>query len=396
MALHPLVSLMLSLTILAVLMKKIQYGYALIIVSALFIATFSPEDILSVFLRTITSWETIELALMILLVSVLAYIMRELGEIDDFISEISKFISPKKSLVVLPAFLGLLPIPGGAIMSAPLIERSSKGLNLERHVLAFSNIWFRHIVMPVFPLTPSIIVIANITGMNIYNFILHMIPFFLIMTLVGYLFLRGVSGSFEKTGRDLKKIVISVTPIVIPVLTNALGLNLLSSIILGILVAIAIKRPNSRKALELLKDGLNYNLFFAVVGIMYFKNALDASSFVPFVEDFVNSSGIPLWILCSLVSALIGVIFGAMMAGVAISVSILHPFIDANMMYLCLLFASSLLAYLLSPMHLCNIVTFEYFHNDVGKFYRYMMPSSLATFLLSLPIILSYGKIGWI
>jgi|Deesub1362B_J571_1020462.scaffolds.fasta_scaffold00065_21 hypothetical protein len=393
---HPLASLILSLTILAFLMKRMSYGYALIVSTSIFIATFSILEIPLIFLKTVTSWETIELALMIIFVNVLAHVMKGLGEIEDFVEEIVKFVSPKRTLIILPAFLGLLPIPGGAVMSAPLIESSAKNLKLKKHVLAFSNIWFRHIVMPIYPLTPSIIVIANITGMNIYNFIAHMIPFFVIMTLIGYFFLRGVSGEFSRSGGDIKKILRSILPIILPVIANAVGVPLLLSILLGVLTAFLIKPVNMERAMKLVKNGMSPSLFFAIVGIMYFKYAIDNSTLIPFIEEIVESAGIPLWVLSMIVSALIGVLFGAMMAGVAISVSLLYPFIDTNMMYLSLIFVSSLLTYILSPMHLCNILTFEYFRNDIGKFYKYMIPTSAITLLISIPLVLIYGKIGWV
>lgn len=389
---NPIISLILSFAILALLMKKMPYGYAVVISTLIFIVLASPESLLPVFLRTASSYETAELVSLIILVNVLASVMKGLGMIDDFVSEIMKFLSPKNSLVVLPAFMGLLPIPGGALMSAPLIERSADSLKLKPHVLAFSNIWFRHIVMPVFPLTPSIIILANFTGVGIYEFILHMIPFFVIMTLAGYLFLRDVPKTSAERGRgDLRKILRSSTPIIIPVLLNSLGLSLLFSIILGIASAFFLRKVPLKDALMLLRRGWSNNLFFAIFGVMFFKNALQSSSLIAMMENFISSSGIPLWLLTIAVSSAISILFGAMMAGVAIAVSLLHPFIDANIMYLSFLYAPALMAYLLSPMHLCTILTFEYFHSDLKNFYRMMIPPAIITALISIPIFLSYG-----
>ncbi|MBC7110356.1 MAG: DUF401 family protein [Archaeoglobi archaeon] len=389
---NPVISLILSFAILAILMKKMPYGYAVVISTSIFLLLASPENLLPALSETVSSYETAELVSMIILVNVLAHVMKGLGMIDDFVTEIKKFLSAKSTLVVLPAFMGLLPIPGGALMSAPLIERSARSLKLNAEVLAFSNIWFRHIVMPVFPLTPSIIILANFTGVGIYDFIFHMTPFFFLMTFTGYLFLRDIPRTSPKGERgDLKKIVKSSAPIIIPVILNSIGLSLLLSITLGVLSAFLLRKTSLKEALELVKGGWSSNLFFATFGVMFFKNALESSSLIPMMKNFISSSGIPLWVLTVAVSSAISVLFGAMMAGLAISISLLHPFIDGNMMYLCLLYGPALMAYLLSPMHLCTILTFEYFHSDFRGFYRMMIPPAIITVAVSIPLFLSYG-----
>src|SRR5689334_13715952 len=46
---------------------------------------------------------------------------------------------------VMPALVGLVPMPGGAVVSAPLIDRSLGGSDVPATDKNLINYWFRHI-----------------------------------------------------------------------------------------------------------------------------------------------------------------------------------------------------------------------------------------------------------
>jgi len=63
-------------------------------------------------------------------------------------------------LSVLPAVIGLLPVAGGALMSAPMVESEAEKVQLDSSLKAYVNIWFRHTIFPVYPMA-QILILAS-------------------------------------------------------------------------------------------------------------------------------------------------------------------------------------------------------------------------------------------
>ena len=53
--------------------------------------------------------------------------------------------SPRVRLVFFPALIGLLPMPGGAIFSCPMVRDTAADTNLTNEQKGLINYWFRHI-----------------------------------------------------------------------------------------------------------------------------------------------------------------------------------------------------------------------------------------------------------
>ena len=90
----------------------------------------------------------------------------------------SEGIGKKGFMAFAPALLGMLPMPGGALMSAPLLKKAGKGVPAE--LKAAANVWFRHIMLLVYPLSPSLIASAKIAGIDLYKGVFSLAPFFVL------------------------------------------------------------------------------------------------------------------------------------------------------------------------------------------------------------------------
>ena len=86
--------------------------------------------------------ETLELALLMTLIFVLAKTMQETGAITKLIDSLRTFFSKGGTLGVIPAVYGLMPVPGGALFSAPLIDKEGDKYNLQKR----SKEFFEHLV----------------------------------------------------------------------------------------------------------------------------------------------------------------------------------------------------------------------------------------------------------
>ncbi|MDD2912806.1 MAG: DUF401 family protein, partial [Candidatus Bipolaricaulis anaerobius] len=139
-----------------------------------------------------------------------------------------------------PAILGMLPMPGGALLSAPLVERAG---GAPPDVRAAANVWFRHTLHSIYPLSPALITGATLAGLDVWGVIPYQLPAVLILVALGYAaFLRRVSGPVELDGpRSRRNLVVPlgillvapvldlvlkrVAPIPVPELATFLGVT---------------------------------------------------------------------------------------------------------------------------------------------------------------------------
>ena len=66
------------------------------------------------------------------------------------------------SLVAIPAAIGLVPMPGGALFSAPLVGKTVEETDHTPEWKAAVNYWFRHVMEYWWPLYPVVIVTLSI------------------------------------------------------------------------------------------------------------------------------------------------------------------------------------------------------------------------------------------
>ena len=76
------------------------------------------------------------------------------------------------SLMLIPAAIGLVPMPGGALFSAPLVGKTAENSNNSAEWKAAVNYWFRHILEYWWPLYPVVIVTLSIFTLQTWKFML--------------------------------------------------------------------------------------------------------------------------------------------------------------------------------------------------------------------------------
>ena len=100
------------------------------------------------------------------LILILSDAMERSGQSKRLMNALSGFLrSPRLRLVFFPALIGLLPMPGGAVFSAPMVKTVSEDMRISNSQRAVVNYWFRHVWELVWPLYPGIILtlgLANI------------------------------------------------------------------------------------------------------------------------------------------------------------------------------------------------------------------------------------------
>ena len=378
-------------TIVALIANKKNFGAAMIIGSAI-LAFAIPHKILNVFIATITNFIVISLMIIVVLIKLLATILEEGGLIDSLIEKLESIFATRGILIAIPSILGLLPVPGGALLSAPVVKEQGDRVGMKKEEEMVANLWYRHIGFMIYPLSTSLILLSGLSGINIYTLILFQIPIFFIAFFVGLIFVYKYKGKKEARDGNFKALV----PILLPV-AIAIPLSIVfsfyaskeiatyASYLIAIPVAIASAAIMSNKKIEW-RHGISITLAIAIFGIMFFKNIIYATGLTKEIPSYL--SFLPPIILIPLISFIIGILTAHNMAAIAI----LYPMFSSimNLNLIIVMFISSFFGYLISPLHLCIAVTYDYFHPKFGEFYKKIVPPAIVVMII---VVLLYGLI---
>ncbi len=404
------------IVILLLIRKKVNFGVSLIL-GSLIVGVFSLQIISLVDIpkamieATIYSFErqqifteTIELALLMTLIYVLAKSMQETGAISRLIDGLRTFFSKGGTLAVIPAVYGLMPVPGGALFSAPLIDKEGDKYNLQNNQKNFLNIWFRHVWFPIYPISSAMILICSVkfSGVPIQNLILANLPAFLGVIVIGYIFLRRLTRHVPQEVQNITKDyhgLIYILPPVVPLLFYPLKLVGLSEtrcfllgVSLSLLILYFLVDIDAKRYTGILKKSLTGNLAIAIFGIMILREMIRISEMHVLITETMQNLAFPALLMIILIPLLLGALTGYNLGAVALSYPLVDPFFSFTGMQLLgltsLIFMSSLIGYLVSPIHLCNVLSSEYLKTDTTRMYKMLLPAAIGVLCLQILFVL--------
>ena len=401
------------IVVILLIRKKWNFG-ATLLLGSLIVGIFSlqeiqPVDIAKAFLRANIysmdegkiSTTTLELALIMLFINILAVMMQETGAMTKLIDSLRRVFSKGSILAVIPAVFGLLPVPGGALFSAPMVDKEGDKLGVSKENKTILNVWFRHIWFFVYPFSSAMVLICNqnFSNINIYHLVVIQIPGFVFMLLIGIIFLRKSipkGASIEKYDKRKfnKNGLIYFLPILFPLLISIListvfGVTSTLSILISLAISTAIffyKKRADMNISKILKKGLSWNFPMIIFGIMTFRRMIKVSGAADILSNVIETSSMPAIVIIILIPFIFGIITGYNYGAISLSYPIiepLFPLVGANMVAITsLIFTSSLVGYIISPLHLCVVVSCEYFKTDLSKVYKRFVPAALSLVII--------------
>jgi len=372
--------------------RKINSGIAILLGSAVICITSGAtlDLFIKILLTVFEDISTYELVLDVALIGILGFVLKETQLIEDMIQDLRKILPRKALIALIPAIFGLMPIAGGALVSAPLIDKEATELGLTPERKTFVNMWFRHLWFFVLPISSSLILAARIVNVNIYSLIFLQIPTFLFMTLLGCLFLIRMIHAAEireEGAVSFRRIILGVTPILVAIALNMIGLWLPLALSIGILTVFLIKSNRIRDSPLIVWNGLNKGLLVTTLSIMIFRGVVNETQ--AFSEIFVTLQqvGVPSMFFFTVFPFLIGFVAAIPESGIAIAFPLVLPlFPNITLHMISLIYQSIIIGYEISPMHLCLILTNEYYHSKIQSVYHLWGPMVLATYLFGLAV----------
>ncbi|KJR41583.1 peptide ABC transporter substrate binding protein [Candidatus Magnetoovum chiemensis] len=383
------------LFIVLLIRKKLNVGFALILASIMIFILYglNVKEIGKTFYNTIFSSVTIELLTALTFIRMLEMILRENNILKQMMNSVKSLLRNKRFVMVsMPLLIGMLPSVGGAYFSCPMVEEASEGLNLKSEEKAFINYWYRHPWEFILPVYPGIILASVLSGVSINQLILLNLGYAIIMMLAGVLFsMTTVKGSFEKENGYSKKSLFSFFPIIfLLALVIITGMPLSYALIIVVLSLLLFYRYDREAVVKVLKYGISKEVIILIIGVMLFKESLDSSHGVINLSRFFVDNNIPALPLLFLLPFLTGLLTGISVGFVGITFPILSGLYDISAYAYSFAFAAGFIGVLLSPVHVCLILTKEYFKAQLWRIYAKTIPAGLmliiAAFLLNIAL----------
>jgi integral membrane protein (TIGR00529 family) len=331
---------------------------------------------------------TLRLLAIVLLITLLGEILRSTLQLEGLIRALTGLFADRRWLLApIPMLIGLLPMVGGAMFSAPMVDEASRGLDLSQERKTFINYWFRHTWETIFPLYPSLVLAAGLMGVAPQTLTLTQFPLFLATLAGGVLLgLLGIKhenreGQVQSSRRDAMVLLAkSIWPIVLVLgLSVGLGLDLIVSLLVTIAVLVLAHRLTPRRLWDRIR-AMPFGTVPIIAGTMVFRAVLERSSAVEAVSASFASLGIPIAIIVFAVPFVSGLLTGLAVAAFAIGMPIVFPLAGPDLIssgYGMLAYAGGFAGLLLSPVHLCLALTRVYFRAEWSGLYRRTLPAAL-------------------
>ncbi len=381
MSIFIIVLLAIAIT-LALLRFKQPIGIA-ILISGLFIwlctdPTFN--ELSDALIQMLSKQGNYDLVGALYLVVCLEIELRKSGALAGMVQALYRmFKSPKFTLAIMPAFLGLLPSIGGARFSAPIVEEASKGVQITAEQKAGINFWFRHIFEFSSPLIPGMILACGIAGVKIGDLILHLGWLTIVAFVAGWLFLiqplKVLSLKKPDQDRDLihkhnVDFILSLVPVIANVILMVVfGLNAALSMAIVVVGMIPILMLMNRAVSirDIFVGALDWKLFANVLSILLFIQILDTTGLLSQIVQAFQSSVLPIPVIIAMISFVIGMLTGLSQGHVAIVMPIVAALSMGNLSLVGIAMVFGVAGQMITPTHVCLTITVDYFKSDFFK-----------------------------
>ena len=328
------------------------------------------------------------------------------GQMEQIVSLAKAFFRrPAVTLAALPALIGLLPMPGGALFSAPMVASAAGETKIPSARLSAINYWFRHIWEHWWPLYPGVILAVTLTETDFGTFVAFQLPMGICMLAAGLPILYKAhpdlaivtppapAGTRRKLLRCTSPIwIIIVVWLAVAGVARLLpasagesahlaGVIKLASITLGLIASLIWTSRRSRLGRSQLRKiwaGRNiWMMSLLVASVMVFQYMLGQVGAAGRIGKELQALHVPVVLVVIALPFVAGVVTGLAIGFVGASFPIVLGLVAALggevtiWPYVVLAYAFGHIGMMLSPLHLCHVMSNRYFQTTFGPVYRY-------------------------
>lgn len=374
--------------VIGIVMVLSKYELGIILsLGAVAFAILAGADILQSLINVLLDPSILVLMIIVALIPILGGLMEESGLMMEMIQKMR--VSKKSSLMAMPALFGLLPVPGGALMSAPIVDQIGSDEDTNKKVSI--NVWYRHMLILIYPLSSSLIVASFLTNINLYICVIVLLPCLIIMWLIGYFtMVKNVSPFSEQGERDLKRAFHNLLPIIIAPIIDFIGrtffnlsvpeLFLLVGLVFSIWIALRFGNMKFSSVKTISKKMKIWRFPFIIFSMFLFLEVFILSG----APEEIASLNLTVFLFI-----LIGFFLGFATGRIQLPISILVPIylvqyavLAMSILDFVFIYTSIFLGYLITPIHPCVAYSTEYFQTNFKKVVKVLGKPTLISFII--------------
>lgn len=385
--LSPSLALLISIAgILILLRLKWHPGFAIFAGSLIVMLLVLPlPSIPSKMWRTLLDLQTLRLLVVVASALTLSGLMEAEGLLARM-ATVLESIGPRVALHLIPAAIGLVPMPAGALVSATASQGLAQRVGLNPERATFINYWFRHIWEFSIPVYPGIIITSAILSVPLFAVVKILSPATALAIFFGVIISYRILRKTPKIGGYPTKniaynLIKAAWPILLLVPLVLLGLETMIAFPLVLVLLVGQQRARWPELKRALKYGLDPKILFLLYAIMLYKATIESSNAAGALITDMQAIGLPALVVLVVLPLLLGLATGYSPAFAGIALPLLLPYIikgsSINSPALLVGYVSGFMGVLLSPLHLCLILSTEYFKASLARVYRYVLPLAM-------------------
>lgn len=377
--------LKISLTLISILLLlriKLNISYVMLIASAVLLLLYwMPFPlILKTCKDAALNSATIKLILALSFIRIFEMILREHAVLTHMMNAVRAMFRNRKIVAAsMPLLIGLLPSIGGAYFSAPMVAEATEDTKMSPEEKGFVNYWLRHPWEYILPLYPGILLASVISKVELHKLITVNLTYALVMLITGFLFgMQEAKGRLKTEEKLSKKGVWSFIPIAaVLLLVVIFHMELHYALIISVVALFIFYRYGLKKIMSSLKHGFSLDIILLILSVMLFKETMESSGAVRNVSQFFIQKGIPTLPILFILPFITGLLTGITVGFVGGTFPLIMSLAGTSVSAISFAFASGYLGVLFSPVHICLVLTREYFRADLWKMYKMIIPAGL-------------------
>ena len=205
---------------------------------------------------------------------------------------------------------------------------------------------------------------------------------------VPYLPKQGKSNRFLK---NLFNLFFSLWPILLVIfLIFVLRLHILVSLAITAFLTQILSRMTFKDRLNLIGKSISWKILILLASVMMFKRILETSGALSSLTQVFRPEGVSAYFLLFSIPFLLGLLTGVNHAFVGISFPILLPIFGwphPDMVLVMFAYVSGFVGILLSPAHLCLILTVDFYKANLKDVYKILIWPCLVVFIVSFLVL---------
>ncbi|MEL9989865.1 MAG: DUF401 family protein [Thermoproteus sp.] len=304
----------------------------------------------------------------LVLAMALGYLMRSRRE---SIASGLTAVGPRFAAFAIPAAIGLLPMPGGAYISAVVADPLYGEMGLKSHERTFLNYWMRHIWIPVWPLFQGVLITSAVLSVPVSRVVSWSWPASVAAVVagaaVGLPRVKRVGAGGR--ARDL----LSLWPLaLVAALSSILPIYLAVSAALALFVL--AYRVGASDVAAAFRYALTPRILAIIVSSLVFSQYIDASGLSRLLASSLGGAAA---LAAFSIPFLIGLATGVEFTFAGLAFPPLSALLHGYM--LSIAFLGGFLGVMLSPAHSCFVLTLDYYKAEAREVYGLLVRAALVS-----------------